>query len=256
MAKGFKHGSGSLPLNFKVVGGTTEHSNPKENMLWVNTDVKISGYYFTTTQPQNMAEGEVWFYSKPEYSTKFNALKKNTLEVGPVSAKQMVSGELKEVEAKIYQNGQWKGLTHDLYLLGPDGYDAQVITTYRNGGNVGNATISVGEKSITLASTFVQTVGGAQVALTFNKKYDLTHYNTLEINVDTVFGTEGSAFCAINTDSAYIRGSEDAANLWLTNQGKRSLDISNLSGEYYIHLYIESYPGTVGYKVDEIVLKA
>ena len=28
-------------LNFKIVGGTTEPTNPKENTVWINTDVDI-----------------------------------------------------------------------------------------------------------------------------------------------------------------------------------------------------------------------
>ena len=34
-------GGGSNPLNFKIVGGTTQPSNPVENMIWVQTSVDI-----------------------------------------------------------------------------------------------------------------------------------------------------------------------------------------------------------------------
>ena len=48
------HGFGSgAPLNFKIVGGTTEPTNPKENMIWVNTDQKITGWNFSATDPFN-----------------------------------------------------------------------------------------------------------------------------------------------------------------------------------------------------------
>jgi hypothetical protein len=47
MAKGFKQGAGGVsPLNFKVVGNP-QPTNPKENTIWVDTDVKITGYQFS-----------------------------------------------------------------------------------------------------------------------------------------------------------------------------------------------------------------
>ena len=42
---------GGAGLNFKVVGGTTQPSNPKENTIWVETDTKIAGWNFSATEP-------------------------------------------------------------------------------------------------------------------------------------------------------------------------------------------------------------
>ena len=45
-------GSGSgAGLNFKVVGGTTQPSNPSENTIWVNTDKEIAGWIFSAKNP-------------------------------------------------------------------------------------------------------------------------------------------------------------------------------------------------------------
>lgn len=38
-------------LNFEVVGGTTQPSNPKENTIWVNTSTDISSWSFSPTYP-------------------------------------------------------------------------------------------------------------------------------------------------------------------------------------------------------------
>lgn len=51
MGHGFKHGASGVPLNFKIVGGTTEPTNPKENMIWVNTDQKITEWAFAAENP-------------------------------------------------------------------------------------------------------------------------------------------------------------------------------------------------------------
>lgn len=59
MAKGFKHGAGGgTSLNFKVVGGTSAPSNPKENTIWVNTSNKITAWAFSADEP-NMTKNIV-----------------------------------------------------------------------------------------------------------------------------------------------------------------------------------------------------
>lgn len=112
MAKGFKHGAGGVnPLNFKVIGYATEElllaATPKENTIGCITVHDITGYHFATTQPENMAEGEVWFGTGSASAAPFNAVKKNTIIVYPISAKQMVGGALVDVTVKIYQNEKW-----------------------------------------------------------------------------------------------------------------------------------------------------
>lgn len=52
MGQAFLHGNGGAsPLNFKVVGGTSAPSNPKENTIWVNTDQKITSWHFGANEP-------------------------------------------------------------------------------------------------------------------------------------------------------------------------------------------------------------
>lgn len=38
-------------LNFNVVGGTTQPTNPIENTIWVNTDMDITKWYFSNDEP-------------------------------------------------------------------------------------------------------------------------------------------------------------------------------------------------------------
>ena len=103
--------SGGAGLNFKVVGGTSQPTNPKENTIWVNTDTAISSWTFSTTKPESHVEGMVWIPTGISSSTPINALKKNGIEVNPVSAKQYVSGVWVSKNGKIYKNGKWKSLS-------------------------------------------------------------------------------------------------------------------------------------------------
>ena len=108
MAKGFKHGAGGANLlNFKVLGGTSAPSNPKENTIWVNTDTEITSWVFAAAEPVTAVEGMVWLSTEKSSPVAFNALKKNGIQVYPMSAKQYVSGAWAGVVAKSYQNGAW-----------------------------------------------------------------------------------------------------------------------------------------------------
>lgn len=98
---------GSGGVNFKVVGGTTEPASPKENTIWVSTSDTITGWAFSVTEPESPVEGMVWISTGTSSTVAFNALKKNTVQVYPISAKQYIDGEWVSVEAKSYQGDQW-----------------------------------------------------------------------------------------------------------------------------------------------------
>lgn len=113
-------GGGGGGLNFKVVGGTAAPSNPKGNMIWLNTSVPITGYYFSVTQPENMLPGEVWVYIGTSSTVAFSATKKNPVMVYPISASQYVDGALVGVGAYSYQNGKWVSWITYLYRAGDE----------------------------------------------------------------------------------------------------------------------------------------
>lgn len=112
-------GGGSGGLNFQVIGGTTAPSNPKENMIWVNTSTKITSYIFSATQPTGSA-GMVWISTGTSSTVEFNALKKNGIQVYPLSAKQYISGAWGDVTAMSYQGGEWVGWITYLYNEGDE----------------------------------------------------------------------------------------------------------------------------------------
>lgn len=94
-------------LNFKLVGGLTQPSGQKENTIWVSTNAKITGYYFSPTQPEELEDGNIWIVTGTSSPVAFSATKKNPIVIHPLSAKQMTSGILADVPAKSFQNGKW-----------------------------------------------------------------------------------------------------------------------------------------------------
>lgn len=111
-------GGGGGGLNFKVVGGSAQPGNPKENTIWVNTDRPIPSWAFSTDAPGSPADGMVWIKTGFGSATPFNALKKNEVQVCPFSTQQYLDGAWADKTAMIYADGIWS-LFHPLkeYLV-------------------------------------------------------------------------------------------------------------------------------------------
>lgn len=103
----FNTSGGGDPLNFKVVGGAVQPSDPKENTIWVNTGTAVTGWTFSATAPGSPTAGMVWFAVGAESAAAFNALKKNGITVYPLAAKQYINGAWVDRTAKAYQKGAW-----------------------------------------------------------------------------------------------------------------------------------------------------
>lgn len=133
-------------LNFKVVGNP-QPANPKENTIWLNTDVDITWNSFQEEQPEEMAEGEVWISTGAASQVAFNALKKGTIMVYPLTAKQYVDGAWVDVTAKTYQNGAWVDWWNgELYVEGNQ-YKALTGGWSVDKGAIQDASIFVGYSS-------------------------------------------------------------------------------------------------------------
>ena len=98
---------GGASLNFKVVGGTTQPTNPSENTIWVNTSTAIPSWAFSSNNPDSPATGMVWFVIGDASTTPLNALKTNGIEMYPMFVRQYNGSSWVDKVAKCYQNGKW-----------------------------------------------------------------------------------------------------------------------------------------------------
>ena len=255
MAKGFKHGAGGVPLNFKVVSYETEEelvaASPKENTVGVVTADTITSWIFSATEPTEPVEGMVWFTTSTTSHAAFNALKKNTLQVYPISAKQYIGGAWVRKTAKIYQNGQWKEAFADLILLDKNGFLSPFSKTGGNG-SISTVTTTANSFTVTVRHNSNGAIKYTQGA--FDKKYDLTNYNTLEFTVSE------ATFTSYSGSLGYIGASHDStsttyvATKTFNNTGTYTLDISTLKGEYYIVARCTYDYGTGEITVSEVKL--
>ena len=237
MAKGFKHGAGGgAPLNFKVVGNP-QPSNPKENVIWVDTDIDIPAWHFSATQPENMAEGAVWFPTGVESPAVFNALKKNGIMVYPLSARQYVSGAWVDRVTKIYQGGEWRTMIISglLYENGNEnngltgGWSVRVWPI--NSAWTGSGTAALTRYSDHLTVTYQGTICAA-VAEPM-KDIDLSEYSTLEITA--VSSNSAGRVYITRREGTYVETNMAAAKLDIGAEKQTyNFDISGLSGFYDI----------------------
>lgn len=235
MAKGFKHGGsgGGASLNFKVVGNPQPEA-PSENTIWLNTDVPIGAWYFAATQPENMAEGDVWFPVDTASPVEFNALKKNGIQVYPISAKQYVGDAWTTKVSEINQGGAWVKMWDGELFDNGNQYE------YITGGWWQNEDLKWSSSSYPNTGTveisdFIELDAGTKgAAATTKEKIALTEYNAIEVNVDTV--KTGYAIIVHDNVSGSVHDDNDLASANLTGTGVQSLDISGIEGSHYITL--------------------
>ena len=242
MAKGFKHGAhGAAALNFKVVGGTEQPANPKENTIWVNTETDISGWVFSPEEPESPAEGLVWIEVGSVSPAPFNVLRKNGVYVYPVSCKQYSSEAWNDVFAYICQGGVWvqfSEIVTDVYLYNL-GDTCDAVT----GGWVSNAkaldssstgaaapSITYGADSMTISTTGTNyTAGVARPA----NKIDVTNFNTIYFK-GAANATTGRCKICVWSDFGAYQTDNLAASVDLQTKTEAQIDVSGLTGKYYI----------------------
>lgn len=226
-------------LNFEVVGGTSAPANPVANTIWVNTSTAITSYYFSSTQPENMANGAVWFPTRDNSSVAFNALKENCIQVYPSKATQMVNGELVDVEAKTYLNGAWA-----------DWYRGEL---YDNGNQYESITggwtaYTQNGTTYTLGANSIQFSGGGSGTIYTNQMVDMSGYTTLYAEV-TVTNTGENVTLGLssrnNTINADYRVVEKSITKPSTQKHTIAVDISNINESHYVHFNCWKSGGTI-----------
>lgn len=243
-------------LNFKVVDGLTQPSDPDENTIWVNTDTPITGYYFTAEQPENMADGEVWFSTGTSSAAAFNAARKNTVMVYPISAKQMVDGVLVDVTAKSWQNGEWVDWINTTYLYSPGNEHINITDgwsiPYRSGQYSSEVTLYKKTDGIIVAgkteSSPLSVDKNAMVGT--SKKLDITHFKNLKMECrvyihqwrDKCYMYLGAG-SDINGDESKLTYKTEFAN-GISPEGQWvnktvTVDISSAPGDNYVGIYLK-----------------
>lgn len=231
---------GGTPLNFKVVGGTSQPSNPTNNTLWVNTSTNITGWMFRTTEPVDKSEGVVWFQTSTSSSLTFNALKKNNVTVYPTGCKQYVSGAWKDKTLKAYQNGAWVALVTDITVVPNTSYTWSTFN-HKSVSVASNGTVTF------VAGTTNEAHGIAKV----DTKIDFTEYNSMVVKYKTTQDWSLSRIGILKDTITDAYSFLAYVEFGSTSTETKTIDISKVTGKHNIGVC--EYNGTV--TIYSIVLK-
>ena len=238
--------TGGAGLNFKVKAYASELLLPAtaaENTIAVITETAISSYVFSADEPEAPDEGMVWFAVGTSSSAEFNALRKNELNIYPLSAKQYVSGAWVDVEAKIHQHGEWMDLEETL-LPPTTGWS---FTKIFSDANLGNCSFD--------GDVFVGSYSGNAGSAGIIKSIDFTNYKSIEVyytikneDTDSTASPGYGGVVLLVTDYDLSSNGNEIASKWNDNPdtalGKLSIDTSGITGVHKFVAGIRGYTGT------------
>lgn len=231
-----------VELNFSIVGGTTVPTNPVENTIWVKTSSEIVSWCFSDTEPLSPTAGCVWIQTGDYGRVTLNALKECCIYITPVNSYQYSGNKWVVVSSVIYQNG-WKSWVEYLYSNGNEYTDVTGgwASTYRSyGSNYTSGTYSNSDGTLKLTCSN-GTVGNNIYAYT-SKAINLSNAEKLTVNVSSRSGSDSSnnygAYMFLTNSNTQISTQLPTSNtnVPITGSGSFSIDLSSISGSYYVVL--------------------
>lgn len=246
--KGKINVGGGDNLNFKVVGGTTRPTNPKENTIWINTSTEIRSWRFenynylpTWSEPN----GCVLINAQTSLNNNaraFNVVKKNGIWIELLKAYQIVNGVWSIKEMQIYRAGAWEATDLHIYNKG-DEYTARTggWTTFNYAaGTSSNYNYSLGSSANSSAGFTLTTGQNKSIARQTVNAIDLTNVNAVEVVLKSSLSSiYGAVEIAISTAAKQVYTKNVVAKWRETSKPptsftKKTIDVSNLTGSYYI----------------------
>lgn len=240
-------GGGGAALNFRVLAYATEAEllavTPNENTIGIITETPITSWIFSATEPSSVGHGMVWIKTSYISSVEFNALKKNGIQVYPISAKQYIGGAWVTKTAKSWLNGEWKALAIYLYNKG----DKFTDITGGWAGVEGMSDSSFTKGTFTDNGTSLSfSVSGKSNSASWRtaNMVDLTHVSTIYVNVTQ--NSTGHTDLMIGTTSNYEQ--YVALSQIHDTSGVLKLNVADYPGSYYVmvHRHTNSSGGNAG----------
>lgn len=252
MGIGITNAGGGTSLNFTIKAYPTEEalmaSTPKANTIGIITENKITSWEFSAIEPSAPAEGMVWISVGTNSAVEFNALKKNAVQVYPISAKQYVDGAWVSVTAMSYQGGEWKNWILSIFKDGSlmDGCSLQICS------GTSSAKIEILGTDISYTSSSIAQGGGFYIDPTF----DVTNFKTLYVDMTiTLSGSSLWSVFGLASDPSWTDGgSHIDANTRVNGSVGRTMyaiDISSLTGNKYF-VYNAYATGSADVKIHEL----
>lgn len=241
----FNMGGGAPAMNFKII------INPKpetaaENTIWVDTDVPVTEWVFSVTEPEAPVEGMLWVANGTKSQVMFNALKKGTLLVYPYDCKQYVLGKWEQKDAESYIGGEWKEWGRWLIKAGLTTHE---IKTAKKA--VAQSYSPMTSLTVSQGDGFINIKGSSGDGMVYIEGIDLTNYKKLTIaGTFTQIGADTANNLSVWTSLGTYITNNRAANTKMTATGA-TLDIEGLSGEHLVGVSMD-FESSSTWKIEDL----
>ena len=224
-----------------IFGGTTRPSKAAQNTIWINTDVNITSYVLSVTEPTNPVEGMAWVTIGDSGSIKAtNPIGDEWITVYPLSAKQYISGAWVDKTAKSYQNGEW--VDWIIYAYKPGMTDVLTPVGWKAISSQAGAqpTITYNNDHVLISITG----GGGSTGVAYFEKKNFSNVSRIHVSlyIEPSFdqnalgnGTTGNCFGVWEAiGSGYYVENFVAKYDLIAGQNDFDIPTDGLNGEYYM----------------------
>lgn len=229
-------------LNLKVVGGTTQPTNPRENTIWVNTATAITGYVLSPTQPETGTEGLVWLKTA-DSGVEINVGRKNAVLLHLAAGKLYTGGKWANINGWVYANSLWTQFAKEGLMV----FDRTQQEYADISGNI-QAVTDAQYISMKDAAPYIQMAISGTSTITrgyqWKNPVDVTEYSTME-----VVGYATAATDKFGLSTKLNNGRNDivtaASQTFGTERNTMKIDISSLTGNMYVGFTLAKSGGSI-----------
>ena len=248
VGRGISVGGGGA-LKLKIVGGTTQPSNPKENTLWIKTSDSIGNVYIHQKNigfPTTPTVGDVIIYSGANaYADPIVILEKPNITIEPQFCFQYANSGWIGRESAYFSNSTWHQLSYlvvytDEILAPVSGWEAYATKMSSATATAGLPTISQNGNAVD-----VKAASGRRGTAAYLAKIDFSKYASMQLKCTTSaaalheFGVVAELPESNYTFLAYKQEQNKATSKTM------SVDISSISSEGYIAIGVYNLTLTI-----------
>lgn len=240
---------GGGKLAYRIFGGTTYPTNPKEGDIWINTSVSIIGVEFADSLWTEAEFGKIAILGTlgGEDPTAEN----KTIEIFNFN----IQGKNQKIKVKpdkiwqVQEDGNWKSLYGYIYHSG-NWVLISIPELYLYDGSLGDATANLCESvtggwaktqgTLTQNSSYLRLHGSAGGFMYTINPINTTGFTKLNFTGNTAANPPGTpsnyrlSLCTGKPSGASASGEVVKMNIPYPSKNTISIDISNYQGDYYV----------------------
>lgn len=230
-----------------LVGGAEQPAAPAEGTIWISTEADIGTYAVGYDQPAAPAEGDVWIEEGIESHRPLTVMEGESFLIYPVRAWQYLDSAWAEKTAMTYKDGgwwDWKKYLYDrgeLYTRLTGGWKCAGRRRV-SGANVPQTSMEISDGCLVGTAQVLNSSKGTGMFIRTLSAVKLTSYSLIRAKVSDINGTARLGVMQQSEQYLTLAASTDIDG----TEQECSLDVSALSGSYYVGVAVETESAEAG----------